>query len=38
MTGGTFFFVLLGVGYAVSCLFKIIDLIEKPRRSRYHRA
>lgn len=34
MTGGTFFFVLLGVIYATSCVFKIVDLIEKPRRAR----
>lgn len=35
MTAGTFFFVVMGVAYVTSWLFKVIDIIErKPNRAR----
>lgn len=39
MTGWTFFFILVGVVFLTSQLFRIIDAIERPaRRSRRHAA
>ena len=32
MTGGTLFLVVIGAAYAVSWLFKIVELIEKPAK------
>lgn len=38
MTGWTFFFILLGVAFATTQLFRIIDAIERPARRSRRRA
>ena len=38
MTGWTFFFILLGVAFVTTQLFRIIDAIERPARRSRRRA
>lgn len=38
MTGWTFFFILVGVVFLTSQLFRVIDAIERPARHQHRRA
>ena len=38
MTGWTFFFILVGIVFVTSQLFRVIDAIERPSRRNSHRA
>lgn len=38
MTGWTFFFILVGIVFVTSQLFRVIDVIERPARRDSHRA
>lgn len=38
MTGWTFFFILAGIVFVTSQLFRVIDAIERPARRDSHRA
>lgn len=38
MTGWTFFFILVGIVFMTSQLFRVIDAIERPARRSSHRA